>query len=136
MTAPPITAREMEVLWLVAEGLSNKLIADQLKLSAHTVKFHLANVMKKTGTSSRTKMAVDFAIQQEQVGHKQRNLSLEGKRDWIHGFAAALAHIQRSGGGSLMISAAAKTGGLTLEAAQNAGVPFFDLSALKKARIA
>jgi DNA-binding NarL/FixJ family response regulator len=50
----PLTAREIEVLELVAEGLANKAIAEQLRISDQTVKFHLASIMGKLGASNRT----------------------------------------------------------------------------------
>ncbi len=49
-----LTAREREVLELVSQGLSNKLIARQLQISEHTVKFHISSVSTKLGASSRT----------------------------------------------------------------------------------
>ena len=49
-----LTAREREVLQLVAEGLPNKTIARRLAISDHTVKFHLASLMTKLTASSRT----------------------------------------------------------------------------------
>lgn len=48
-----LTAREMDVLSLVAEGLSNRKIAQRLIVSEHTVHRHLANVYAKLGVSSR-----------------------------------------------------------------------------------
>jgi len=57
----PLSAREREVLDLVAEGLSNKLIAHQLNISEHTVKTHVASIFAKLGASSRTE-AVSQAI--------------------------------------------------------------------------
>lgn len=57
-----LTEREVEVAALVAEGLSNKLIADRLKLSDHTVKFHLNNVAKKYGVTTRTAVAVKYVV--------------------------------------------------------------------------
>lgn len=56
-----MTSREMEVLALIADGLSNKEIADRLKISDHTVKFHVAAIMGKLGAASRTE-AVTAAI--------------------------------------------------------------------------
>lgn len=50
----PLTARELEVLVLVADGLRNREIATRLGISDHTVKFHLAAVFGKLGVSSRT----------------------------------------------------------------------------------
>ncbi len=49
-----LTNREREVLELVSQGLSNKLIARQLQISEHTVKFHISSISTKLGASSRT----------------------------------------------------------------------------------
>lgn len=49
-----LTARELDVLRLVAEGRTNKWIADQLSLSALTVKSHLARISRKLGTGDRS----------------------------------------------------------------------------------
>ena len=49
-----LTTREREVLDLVGQGLSNKLIARQLQISEHTVKFHISSISNKLGASSRT----------------------------------------------------------------------------------
>ncbi len=59
--APPLeelTPRELEVLGLLAEGLSNKAIAYRLGISEHTVKFHVNAIMGKLGAQSRTEAAV------------------------------------------------------------------------------
>jgi DNA-binding NarL/FixJ family response regulator len=50
----PLTARELEVLRLLALGLSNKQIAARLKISDHTVKFHVAAILGKLDAGSRT----------------------------------------------------------------------------------
>ena len=50
----PLTAREKEVLQLMAQGLANKQIALSLGISEHTVKFHLSSLYAKLGISSRT----------------------------------------------------------------------------------
>jgi DNA-binding NarL/FixJ family response regulator len=50
----PLTPREIEVLELVTEGLSNKAIAERLGISDQTVKFHLASILGKLGASNRT----------------------------------------------------------------------------------
>ena len=50
----PLTARELEVLALLAEGASNKAIARRLGISAHTAKFHVASLMEKLDAVSRT----------------------------------------------------------------------------------
>jgi DNA-binding NarL/FixJ family response regulator len=49
-----LTARERDVLALVADGRSNREIATALGISEHTVKFHLAALFGKLGVSTRT----------------------------------------------------------------------------------
>jgi DNA-binding NarL/FixJ family response regulator len=49
-----LTEREIQVLRLVAEGSSNKIIADQLAISEYTVKAHMKSVMSKLGANDRT----------------------------------------------------------------------------------
>ena len=49
-----LTKRELEILGLTAEGLSNSLIAKQLWVTEQTVKFHLSNIYRKLGVSNRT----------------------------------------------------------------------------------
>lgn len=49
-----LTPRESDVLNLLADGLSNKVIAANLGISEETVKFHLASVFGKLGASNRT----------------------------------------------------------------------------------
>ena len=50
----PLTERELEVLSLVALGLPNKTIASRLRISEHTVKFHVGSILAKLDASSRT----------------------------------------------------------------------------------
>jgi DNA-binding CsgD family transcriptional regulator len=52
-----LTEREAEIAALIARGLSNRAIADELVLSARTVETHVANAMSKLGFSSRTQLA-------------------------------------------------------------------------------
>jgi DNA-binding NarL/FixJ family response regulator len=53
-SAEALTPREIEVLELLAEGLSNKGIALRLGISDQTVKFHVASISGKLGAHSRT----------------------------------------------------------------------------------
>ncbi len=57
-----LSERELDVLRLVAQGLSNKEIADSLGLSEHTVKTHLANILEKLHLRSRAHAAA-YAVQ-------------------------------------------------------------------------
>jgi DNA-binding NarL/FixJ family response regulator len=56
--AEALTPREVEVLALLAEGLSNKAIARRLHLSDHTVKYHTSAIFAKLNVSSRTEAAI------------------------------------------------------------------------------
>jgi two-component system, NarL family, nitrate/nitrite response regulator NarL len=53
-----LTSRELEILKLIAKGLSNKLIARELDISDGTVKVHVKHVLKKLGLRSRVEAAV------------------------------------------------------------------------------
>jgi DNA-binding NarL/FixJ family response regulator len=50
----PLTPRESEVLAMLAEGAGNKQIATRLRISEHTVKFHVSSILAKLGAASRT----------------------------------------------------------------------------------
>jgi DNA-binding NarL/FixJ family response regulator len=50
----PLTARELEILVLVAQGYTNNRIARQLWVTEQTVKFHLSNTYRKLGVANRT----------------------------------------------------------------------------------
>lgn len=58
-----LTPREREVLQWLAEGLANKEIARRLRISEHTVKFHVNTIMGKLGAQTRTE-AVTRAVRQ------------------------------------------------------------------------
>jgi len=64
----PLSAREREVLALLAEGQSNKLIARALDLSLHTVKRHVANILTKLALDSRTQAAAYWLRRSESRG--------------------------------------------------------------------
>ncbi len=57
----PLTNREIEILQLLAVGLTNKQIAVRLKISAHTVKFHVSAIFTKLGTTNRVE-AVNLGL--------------------------------------------------------------------------
>jgi DNA-binding CsgD family transcriptional regulator len=50
----PLTPRELEVLVLLAEGASNKMIARRLGISVHTAKFHVGSLIDKLDAVGRT----------------------------------------------------------------------------------
>jgi DNA-binding NarL/FixJ family response regulator len=50
----PLTPREIEVLAMLGEGLSNKIIAYRMGISEHTVKFHVTSILGKLQAGSRT----------------------------------------------------------------------------------
>jgi predicted ATPase/DNA-binding CsgD family transcriptional regulator/Tfp pilus assembly protein PilF len=56
-SAAPLTAREHEIVLLIARGLSNRQIADELVISPATAARHVANILAKLGFSSRTQVA-------------------------------------------------------------------------------
>ena len=61
LPAPVLTARELEVLKLVARGMSNKDVADELFISENTVKNHVRNILEKLHLHSRME-AVMYAV--------------------------------------------------------------------------
>ena len=58
MPARPLTQRQLEILSLVANGFSNKMIASRLGIKEHTVTNILAHVFDKMGVSDRTHAVV------------------------------------------------------------------------------
>ena len=65
-TTEPLTPRELEVLRLMARGLQNKEIANELVISERTVKFHVSSILQKLDAGNRTE-AVTIALQQNLV---------------------------------------------------------------------
>jgi NarL family two-component system response regulator LiaR len=61
-----LTSRELEILRLMVDGLSNPEMAKKLFVSRSTVKFHVSNILMKLGASSRTE-AVSMAIHERLV---------------------------------------------------------------------
>ncbi len=64
--APALTARELEVLKLVAKGMSNREIADELFISENTVKNHVRNILEKLHLHSRMQ-AVMYAVREQLI---------------------------------------------------------------------
>ena len=62
-----LTARERDVLQLIAKGYENQRIADELFISLKTVKTHVSNILAKLQVSDRTQVAV-YAFQHHLVG--------------------------------------------------------------------
>jgi NarL family two-component system response regulator LiaR len=57
-TGVKLTTRELEILQLIAKGISNKEIADELKISSRTVKSHMVDIFRKLDVSSRTEAVI------------------------------------------------------------------------------
>jgi two-component system, NarL family, response regulator LiaR len=62
-TADPLTEREVEVLRLVAQGLSNDDIAEKLVVSERTVRTHVSHILDKLHLANRTQMAL-YAVRE------------------------------------------------------------------------
>ncbi len=62
LTVDPLTGRELEVLRFIAEGLSNKEIADHLNVSELTIRTHVGNILGKLHLANRTQAAL-YALQ-------------------------------------------------------------------------
>jgi NarL family two-component system response regulator LiaR len=58
LTSDPLTTREVEVLGLIARGLTNRQIADQLVISEATVRTHVGNILGKLHLATRTQAAL------------------------------------------------------------------------------
>lgn len=63
-----LTAREIEIIRLIADGLSNKAIAGRLTISEGTVKIHLHHIYQKLGISNRAALAALATVQKDQLG--------------------------------------------------------------------
>lgn len=69
-TQDPLTAREQEILTLIAEGLLNREIAERLTISVKTVERHRENIMNKLNLHSRTEL-VKYAIRKGLIDLEQ-----------------------------------------------------------------
>ena len=76
-----LTARELEIAELIAEGLSNRQIATRLTISVRTAETHAQNILTKLGFRSRAQIA-SWVAQQHPWGHPRRAVaSPDGQRD-------------------------------------------------------
>lgn len=66
----PLSERELQVLAMTAEGLTNVETAKRLDVTVHAVKFHLASIYRKLGVTNRTEAAVTYMRRQETANHK------------------------------------------------------------------
>ena len=56
-TSPAVSSLDREILGHVVEGMSNRAIAEKVHLSAHTVKFHVGQMLNRSGTANRTELS-------------------------------------------------------------------------------
>lgn len=70
------TRRESDVLILLTEGLSNKVIALRLGLSPHTVRDHVCSLMQRHGLSNRVELAICASERPWQIGDDVRQYKL------------------------------------------------------------
>jgi NarL family two-component system response regulator LiaR len=70
VSGPQLTKRELEAIRLVAQGCSNREIAETLVISEKTAKAHISNILGKLGLDDRTQMAV-YAIKHDLVSPDQ-----------------------------------------------------------------
>jgi DNA-binding CsgD family transcriptional regulator len=71
---PPLTVREREVLHLLLAGLRNRDIARQLQIAAHTVDFHVRNLLAKHGVHSRWELRRRYSSGSQIAGQNSSNL--------------------------------------------------------------
>jgi DNA-binding NarL/FixJ family response regulator len=66
-----LTARELEILHLISEELSNQQIAERLRLSVHTVKNHIHKILETLGVENR-RQAVGYAVEKGWLADRRR----------------------------------------------------------------
>ncbi len=62
-----LTERETEIVELLPKGYSNKEIANQLRISEHTVETHLDRIFRKLQVKSRTEAACEYILNKREV---------------------------------------------------------------------
>jgi DNA-binding CsgD family transcriptional regulator len=75
-TDPPLTARQAEVVSLVAQGLTNQQIAVRLQVTPRTVRKHVEDLFRRTGARSRTELAVRWTTAQCGISGSPRQNSI------------------------------------------------------------
>ena len=85
-----LTAREQQVLELVAEGLSNGQIAERLYISRKTVSVHVSAILRKLGAASRTEAVRLAALASNESAERQARVGV-GRRP-LSPLAVALGH--------------------------------------------
>lgn len=80
-----LTARERQILQLVSEGYQNKLIADRMALSEHTVKAHVHNLIAKLRVTNRTQAAAAFLHEHEIAQAQRADVGVDTRLVALHG---------------------------------------------------
>ena len=88
ISKPELTEREIEILQRVATGASNRQIAQQLGISANTVKVHLRNIFEKLGVASRTEATL-YAIQAGLIEGLESTFITPARPWWQHSWVVA-----------------------------------------------
>nr|MBN2278789.1 response regulator transcription factor [candidate division Zixibacteria bacterium] len=76
MKAVKLTRRELDVVNLIARGMSNKEIANELHIAVHTVKSHVHNILEKLALHTRLELA-SFALTEGMVRKAKNSDSQE-----------------------------------------------------------
>jgi DNA-binding NarL/FixJ family response regulator len=80
-----LTNRETQILALVSQGLQNKAIAAECRISEHTVKIHLHNIISKLGSHNRTEAAARFRSQFAHYRNSPANNSEDERHNQARG---------------------------------------------------
>ena len=68
-SCPPLTRRERQVVALLAQGLTNRQIAEALRIGERTVETYVGNSLRKLGLTSRTQVAIWAMERRGSAGH-------------------------------------------------------------------
>ena len=110
-----LSDREWDVVNLLLEGKSNKLIASSLKISESTVEFHLKNIYAKCQVSSRTelilKLGKSTVADSEQI---RENKSSSNGGNWTSSLKAAVSRIYKELGMASVSASTARSGATSM----------------------